>query len=127
MKNKKAEGLFNATALQVFHLFNNNHHDNKRGYMNNITGIAKDAEVSHVTAHKYLRQMVAAGILEELFVGNNGKVFSLNKDSTTTKAFIALIEVVDERGEGKEKLISGEEKRDIKNKVVGEKRENNLV
>ena len=102
MKNKKAEGQFNPITLQIFNLFNNNHRDNnnhKQGYINNITGIAKDTGVSHVSARKHLSQMVAAGILEELFVGNKGKVFSLDEDSATTKAFIGFIDALNEERE----------------------------
>ena len=89
--NNQIEGIIDKTTIWIYDLFAKNN-----DYVNNISGIAKETGVSHVTIRKYLRIMVNAGILKELFVGKNGKVFMLNKDSPTTKGFIDLINVLGE-------------------------------
>ena len=87
--NNQIEQIFASPTLRIFNLFNSN-----PNYVNNITGIAKEIDMSHVTIRKYLKAMVDVGILSELFVGNNGKVFMLNNVSSTTKAFNDFLKVL---------------------------------
>ena len=87
--NNQIEQIFTLSTFRIFNLFNDN-----SNYVNNITGIAKEIDMAHVTIRKYLKAMVGVGILRELFVGNNGKVFMLNNASPATKAFSEFIEVL---------------------------------
>ena len=89
--NNQIEGIIDKTTIWIYNLF-----DKNNDYVNNISGIAKETGISHVTIRKHLTIMVNAGIMKELFVGNNGKVFSLNRDSPTTKGFIGLINALGE-------------------------------
>lgn len=101
------EQIFSPRTILLFNLFNNNHnHNPHHEYINNITGIAGDVGLSLVTIRKHLTRMVGVGILRELVVGKNGKVFTVNRDSAITKALTALIDVMEE----KERFICGEEK-----------------
>ena len=68
--------------------------NNNPNYINNITGIAKEIGMAHITIRKYLKAMIDLDILSELSVGRNGKVFTLNKDSSTTRAFNDFIEIL---------------------------------
>ena len=87
--NNQIEQIIMSVTLRIFNLFNNN-----PNYINNITGIAKEIGMAHITIRKYLKAMIDLDILSELSVGRNGKVFTLNKDSSTTRAFNDFIEIL---------------------------------
>lgn len=89
--NTQIEQIFSLSTLKIFKVFDSNHN-----YLNNITGTAKDTNLSHVTAHRYLKAMVDLEILSEVFAGKNGKIFKLNRDSLSTKAFREFLEVLGE-------------------------------
>lgn len=99
--NTQIEQVFTLSALRLFTLFNNNH-----DYINNIAGIIKETGLSHVIVRKYLKTMVDLGILREIFVGNNGKVFTLNKDFPVTNAFRDFIEVLEDDSRRKDDKVT---------------------
>ena len=88
--NNQIDLLFNLSTLRIFRLFNNNHN-----YVNNIAGIRGKLNMTHQITRKYLTVLVDFGILTEIFKGKNGvKIFALNKDSSTTKAFIDFLDIL---------------------------------
>ncbi len=75
----------NNIHLKVIRIFYNNN-----GYFNNITGIAKTLDVSHVTARKVISDLVEAGILKEIDIGKS-TVIKANDSSPYTDALFNFI------------------------------------
>ena len=78
----------NNIHLKVIRIFYNNN-----GYFNNITGLAKTLDVSHVTARKVISDLVDAGILKEINIGKS-MVIKANDDSPYANALFDFISTV---------------------------------
>ncbi len=78
----------NNIHLKVIRIFYNNN-----GYFNNITGLAKNLDVSHVTARKVISDLVEAGILKEIDIGKS-MVIKANDDSPYANALFDFISTV---------------------------------
>ncbi len=75
----------NNIHLKVIRIFYNNN-----GYFNNITGLAKTLDVSHVTARKVISDLVDAGILKEIDIGKS-MVIKANDSSPYAKVLFDFI------------------------------------
>ena len=75
----------NNTHTRVILLFYNN-----GGYFNNITGLAKMLDKSHVTVRKVVSDLIEAGILSELAIGKS-RVIKINENSPYTEALFNFI------------------------------------
>jgi len=74
-----------STHVQVILLFYNN-----GGYFNNITGLAKMLDKSHVTVRKVVSDLIEAGILSEMTIGKS-RVIKINENSPYTRALFDFI------------------------------------
>jgi len=75
----------NNTHIKLILLFYNN-----GGYFNNITGLAKILDKSHVTVRKVVSDLIEAGILSELDIGKS-RVIKINDNCAYTKALFTFI------------------------------------
>lgn len=75
----------NSTHIKVILLFYNN-----GGYFNNITGLAKMLDKSHVTIRKVVSDLIDAGILSELNIGKS-RVIKVNDHSPYKEALFDFI------------------------------------
>lgn len=75
----------NNTHTRVILLFYNN-----GGYFNNITGLAKMLDKSHVTMRKVVSDLIEAGVLSELAIGKS-RVIKINENSPYTEALFNFI------------------------------------
>jgi DNA-binding GntR family transcriptional regulator len=75
-----------STHIKVILLFYSN-----GGYFNNITGLAKMLDKSHVTVRKVISDLLEAGILSELNIGKS-RVIKINEDSPYTEALFNFID-----------------------------------
>jgi hypothetical protein len=76
----------NNTHIKLILLFYNN-----GGYFNNITGLAKILDKSHVTVRKVVSDLIEAGILSELDIGKS-RVIKINDNCAYTKALFTFIQ-----------------------------------
>ncbi|MHC1610403.1 MAG: hypothetical protein ACXQTW_02180 [Candidatus Methanospirareceae archaeon] len=76
----------NSTHIKVILLFYNN-----GGYFNNITGLAKVLNKSHVTVRKVVSDLIDAGILTELNIGKS-RVIKANEHSPYKDALYSFID-----------------------------------
>ncbi|MBA5942211.1 MAG: hypothetical protein H0M93_02625 [Methanophagales archaeon] len=76
----------NNTHIRVILLFYNN---NGR-YFNNITGLAKRLDKSHVTMRKVVSDLLDVGILTEIEIGKS-RVIMINENSPYTEALFNFI------------------------------------
>jgi hypothetical protein len=76
----------NNTHIKLILLFYNN-----GGYFNNITGLAKILDKSHVTVRKVVSDLIEAGILSELDIGKS-RVIKINENCAYTKALFTFIQ-----------------------------------
>jgi len=76
----------NSTHTKVILLFYNN-----GGYFNNITGLAKKLDKSHVTVRKVISDLIDAGILSELSIGKS-RVIKINEHGPYKDALYAFID-----------------------------------
>ena len=63
---------------------------NEPRYFDNVTGLAKSFNKSHVTMRKAVTELIEVGILSELDIGKS-KVIRLNENSPYTKALFEFI------------------------------------
>lgn len=83
---KTLEKMFgNNTYIKVILLFYNN-----GGYFNNITGLTKMLDKSHVTVRKVVSDLIEVEILSELNIGMS-KVIKINENSPYTEALFNFI------------------------------------
>ena len=75
----------NNTHIKVILLFYNN-----GGYFNNITGLAKMLDKSHVTVRKVVSDLIEAGVLSELDIGKS-RVIKINENCPYTEALFNFI------------------------------------
>jgi len=75
----------NNTHVKLILLFYNN-----GGYFNNITGLAKMLDKSHVTTRKVVSDLIDAGILSEVDIGMS-RVIKVNDSSPYTEALFNFI------------------------------------
>ena len=68
---------------------------NDTGYFDNVTGLAKSFNKSHVTMRKVISDLIEVGILSELDIGKS-KVIKLNENSLYTKALFEFIDSLQE-------------------------------
>jgi len=83
------------THTRVILLFYNN-----GGYFNNITGLAKMLDKSHVTVRKVVSDLIEAGVLSELTIGKS-RVIKINESSPYTEALFAFIHSMRDINENK--------------------------
>jgi ribosomal protein S1 len=83
------------THIRVILLFYNN-----GGYFNNITGLAKVLDKSHVTVRKVVSDLIDAGILTEMEIGKS-RVIKINEKSPYTEALFNFINSMRSIKEGK--------------------------
>jgi ribosomal protein S1 len=76
----------NNTHIKVILLFYNN-----GGYFNNITGLAKILDKSHVTVRKVVSDLIDAGVLSELDIGKS-RVIKINEHSPYKDALYTFID-----------------------------------
>lgn len=76
----------NSTHIKVILLFYNN-----GGYFNNITGLAKMLDKSHVTVRKVISDLMDAEILTELNIGKS-RVIKINDQSPYREALYTFID-----------------------------------
>jgi predicted ArsR family transcriptional regulator len=76
----------NNTHIKVILLFYNN-----GGYFNNITGLAKILDKSHVTVRKVISDLIDAGVLSELNIGKS-RVIKINDHSPYKDILYAFID-----------------------------------
>ena len=60
------------------------------GYFDNVTGLAKSFNKSHVTMRKVISDLIEVGILSEIDIGKS-RVIKLNENSPYTKALFQFI------------------------------------
>ena len=85
----------NNTHTRVILLFYNN-----GGYFNNITGLAKMLDKSHVTMRKVVSDLIEAGVLSELAIGKS-RVIKINENSPYTEALFNFIHSMRDINENK--------------------------
>ena len=85
----------NSTHTKIIQLYYNN-----GGYFNNITGLAKVLDKSHVTVRKVVSDLIEAGILSELNIGKS-RVIKINENSPYTEALFKFIHSLCSINEGK--------------------------
>jgi NifB/MoaA-like Fe-S oxidoreductase len=76
----------NSTHIKVILRFYN-----EPRYFDNVTGLAKSFNKSHVTMRKVISDLIEVGILSELDIGKS-KVIRLSEDSLYTKALFEFID-----------------------------------
>lgn len=76
----------NSTHIKVILLFYTN-----GGYFNNITGLAKMLDKSHVTVRKVIADLLEAGVLSEMNIGKS-RVIKINDTSPYTEALFGFID-----------------------------------
>ncbi|MFZ2070873.1 MAG: hypothetical protein WAV32_04625 [Halobacteriota archaeon] len=105
----------NNIHLKIIRIFYNNN-----GYFNNITGLAKTLDVSHVTARKVITDLVDAGILKEIDIGKS-MVIKADDNSPYAKTLFAFISSIQSIKESKsiEEIIE-RRSREANAKRVGE-------
>ena len=87
----------NRTHINVILLFYND-----TGYFDNVTGLAKSFNKSHVTMRKVISDLIEVGILSEIHIGKS-KVIKLNENSPYTKALFEFIDSLQEIKKDEEK------------------------
>lgn len=85
----------NNTHIKVILLYYSN-----GGYFNNITGLAKMLDKSHVTIRKVVSDLLEAGILSEMDIGKS-RVIKINENNPYTDALFKFINSVHGINEGK--------------------------
>ena len=85
----------NSTHIKVILLFYNN-----GGYFDNITGLAKVMDKSHVTVRKVVSDLIDAGILRELTIGMS-RVIMINEAGPYTDTLYNFIDSMRSIKEGK--------------------------
>ncbi|MBN1761958.1 MAG: hypothetical protein JW878_02600 [Methanomicrobia archaeon] len=84
---QNVEKIFgSSTHVRVILLFYNN-----GGYFNNITGLAKTLDKSHVTVRKVISDLIDAGILSELNIGKS-RVIKIDDRSPYKEALFNFID-----------------------------------
>lgn len=76
----------NNTHVKVILLFYNN----SGIYFNNITGLAKILDKSHVTVRKVVSDLLEVGILKEVRIGRS-RVITINENNPYTEALFNFI------------------------------------
>ena len=76
----------NSTHIRVILRFYN-----EPRYFDNVTGLAKSFNKSHVTMRKVISDLIEVGILSEIDIGKS-KVIRLNETSPYTKALFEFID-----------------------------------
>jgi hypothetical protein len=85
----------NNTHIKVILLYYSN-----GGYFNNITGLAKILDKSHVTVRKVVSDLLEAGILSEMDIGKS-RVIKVNENNPYTEALFKFINSMHSIKEGK--------------------------
>ena len=75
----------NSTHIKIILRFYND-----TGYFDNVTGLAKSFNKSHVTMRKVISDLIEVGILSEIDIGKS-KVIRLNETSPYTKVLFEFI------------------------------------
>ncbi|HID26896.1 MAG TPA: hypothetical protein EYP22_03520 [Methanosarcinales archaeon] len=72
--------------IQIISLYHKN-----RGFFDNITGLTKKVEKSHVTVRNVVKDLIDVGILKETTVGRS-RVVALNEDGYYTKIVFEFLD-----------------------------------